>query len=306
MAVQPGSVNRSSLAATRAAAAVGTAPRPAAATGLASRVAFVILLLVFTILFLYPFVWLLSASLKTSAQVFDGRLIPATVHPENYANLLRQAPVAQWALNSTLVSFLAATTVTISSSLVAFAFAYFRFPGRGVLFGLVLAGLLLPGAVTMIPNFLIWDALGFNNTLVPLWAGNLFASPFYIFLLRQFFLGLPRELWDAAKVDGANPLRTWWSVAMPLTRAALIVVFVFELKAAWTDVVRPLIFLRDVGSFTLQRGLLAIINNPSIGGEKHWELLAAAGVVVTVPMILVFFVAQRYFLEGIATTGSKG
>jgi multiple sugar transport system permease protein len=158
----------------------------------------------------------------------------------------------------------------------------------------------------MIPNYLIWNALGFNNTLVPLWAGNLFASPFYIFLLRQFYLGLPRELWDAAKVDGANPIRLWWSIAVPLTQAALIVVFIFELKASWTDVVRPLIFLRDVASFTLPRGLIAIINNPSIGGEKHWELLAAAGVIVTVPMIIVFFLGQRYFLEGIATTGSKG
>jgi multiple sugar transport system permease protein len=166
--------------------------------------------------------------------------------------------------------------------------------------------MLLPGAVTIIPTYLIWHQLGFYNTLVPLWAGNLFASPFYIFLLRQFFLTLPRDLWDAAKVDGANPLRMWWSIALPLTRAALAVVFVFELKASWTDLVRPLIFLRDLPLFTLPLGLKAIIDNPSIGGEKHWELLAAAGVIVTIPMIIVFFVGQRYFIEGIATTGSKG
>jgi multiple sugar transport system permease protein len=166
--------------------------------------------------------------------------------------------------------------------------------------------MMLPSMVTMIPNFLIWDALGFNGSLVPLWAGNLFASPFYIFLLRQFYLSLPRETFEAARVDGASYLRMWWSVAVPLTAPALIVVFIFELKAAWTDLLRPLIFLRELPTFTLQLGLKAIIDNPSIGGQKEWELLAAGGVIVTVPMLLIFFLGQRYFIEGIATTGSKG
>ncbi len=286
-------------------AATRAESRRRAVSRLIVRLVFLALLLGVTVLFIYPLVWMLLASFKTSATVFDGNLLPASWHPENYARLVSEQPVLNWAWNSIAVSALAATTVTISSALVAFAFAYFRFPGRGLLFGVVLAGLLLPGAVTMIPNYLIWDALGFNNTLVPLWAGNLFASPFYIFLLRQFFLGLPRDLWDAAKVDGANPLRMWWSIALPLTRPALVVVFIFELKAAWTDVVRPLIFLRDLDLFTLPRGLIAIINNPSIGGEKHWELLAAAGVIVTIPMVVVFFLGQRYFIEGVATTGGK-
>ncbi|HSK93950.1 MAG TPA: carbohydrate ABC transporter permease [Candidatus Angelobacter sp.] len=270
------------------------------------RIGFLALLLLFTVLFLYPLVWLVSASLKPGAEVFSGDLIGSRIAWENYGELFDRVPVAQWSWNSLYVSFLAAITVTLSSALVAFAFAYFRFPGRDILFGLVLASMMLPGAVTMIPTFLIWDALGFNNTHVPLWAGNLFASPFYIFLLRQFFLTLPRDLFDAAKVDGAGYLRMWWSVAVPLTRAALIVVFVFELKAAWTDLVRPLIFLRDPQLFTLPRGLKAVIDNPSIGGERQFELLAVGGVLVMVPMILVFFLGQRYFIEGIATSGSTG
>ena len=273
---------------------------------LATRAGFVILLLIFTVIFIYPFIWLLSASLKTTTEVFNNVLIPNPAHFENYSSLVDQAPVLSWAWNSVLVSILAAATVTFSSALVAFAFAYFRFPGRNLLFGLVLATLLLPGTITMIPNFLIWNKLGFNNSLVPLWAGNLFGSAFYIFLLRQFFLTLPRELFEAARVDGANHLRIWWSIALPLTRAALIVVFVFELKAAWTELLKPLIFLHDIALYTLPRGLKAIVDNPSIGGQKEWELLAAAGVIVTVPMIIVFFLGQRYFLEGIATTGSKG
>jgi multiple sugar transport system permease protein len=274
---------------------------------IAMRIGFVALLIGFTILFVYPFLWLVSASLKPGAEVFNDEIIPNPIMWENYSRLFELTRMADWTRNSVIVSLLAAVTVTFSSALVAFAFAYFRFPYRDLLFGVVLASMALPGAVTMIPNFLIWQSLGWVDTLVPLWAGNIFASPFYIFLLRQFFLGLPRELFDAARVDGANYLRMWWSVALPLTRAALIVVFVFELKAAWTDLVKPLIFLsgRDNGLFTLPRGLKAVIDNPSIGGERHFELLAVGGVIVTVPMIIIFFLGQRYFIEGIAMTGIK-
>jgi multiple sugar transport system permease protein len=280
------------------------------------RIGFFAILASVTVLFIYPLIWLVSASLKPGNAVFNGEIIPNPVMWENYSRLFRLSQMADWARNSAIVSLLAAVTVTFSSALVAFCFAYFRFRGRDLLFGLVLGSLMLPGTVTLIPTYLIWQWIGQHifpaceclgvNSLTPLWAGNLFASPFYIFLLRQFFLGLPRELFDAARVDGANYLRMWWSIALPLTRAALIVVFVFEVKAAWTDLVKPLIFLRDIELFTLPRGLKAILDNPSIGGERHFELLAVGGVIVTVPMIIIFFLAQRYFIEGIATTGSTG
>ncbi len=286
--------------------AVATARTPFPVRDLLTKAGFIALLLFFTLLFIYPFIWLVSASLKPGAEVFNRELIPDPIMWENYSRLFEMTQMAKWTLNSIIVTVLAASTVTISSALVAFAFAYFRFPYRNAVFAIVLASRMLPGAVTMIPNFLIWNWLGWVNTLTPLWAANIFASPFYIFLLRQFFLGLPRELFDAARVDGANYLRMWWSVALPLTRAALIVVFVFEVKAAWTDLVKPLIFLRDTSLFTLPRGLKAVVDNPSIGGERHFELLAVGGVLVTIPMIVIFFFGQRYFLEGIATTGSTG
>jgi multiple sugar transport system permease protein len=273
---------------------------------LLSRLIFVSLLLAATVVFVYPLIWLVSASLKDGANVFDGRLVPDELRVENYVRLFEVAPVANWAVNSLLVSALAALLVTLSSGLVAYGFAWYRFPGREPLFWLVLATMMLPGAVTLIPTFLIWDRLGFNGSLVPLWAGNLFASAFYVFLLRQFFLRLPRELFEAARVDGAGHLRLWWSMAVPLAWPALVVVFVFELKAAWTDLVRPLMFLHDTATFTLPLGLKAIIDNPSIGGQREWELLAAAGVIVTVPMVIVFLFAQRAFVEGAATTGIKG
>jgi multiple sugar transport system permease protein len=292
---------------TRVSATPGEGNRNAA---LLSRVLFLVALAIATILFLFPFVWLLSASLKTRSDVFSGALFSFPLHVENYAEIFTIAPVGRWITNSVIVAILAAATVTVSSALVAFAFAYFRFPGRNILFGLVLASMMLPGAVLMIPNFLIWNTLGQVNSpfFTPLWAGNLFGSAFYIFLLRQFFLGLPREVFEAARVDGASYPRMFWSVAMPLTRAALIVVFIFELKASWTDLMKPLIFMRDTALFTLPRGLQSLVAlfNPQTGGQGQFQLVMAATVIATVPMIVVFFLAQRYFIEGIATTGSKG
>ncbi len=277
---------------------------------LASRVLYLGALLGATFIFLFPFLWLVSASLKTRVNVFSNELFPLPLHPENYTRIFEVVPLAAWFTNSTIVAVLAAVTVTISSAIVAFAFAYFRFPARNILFGLVLASMMLPGAVMMIPNFLIWNALGQVNspTFAPLWAGNLFGSAFYIFLLRQFFMGLPREVFEAARVDGASYPRMFWSIAAPLTKAALIVVFIFELKAAWTDLLRPLIFLQDLSLFTLPQGLqyLVTIYNPQVGGQGEFHLVMAASVVITLPMIIIFFMAQRYFIEGIATTGSKG
>ncbi len=272
----------------------------------AGRVIFFILLLGCTVLFLAPLFWLLSASLKTRAEVFSSAWLPNPVAWENYARIWDAAPILQWLKNSLLVGFLAAVSVTLSSALVAFGFANFRFRGRDALFSLVLATMMLPGAVTMIPTFLIWDRLSAINTLTPLWAGNLFGSAFYIFLLRQFYLSLPRELFEAARIDGASFFQAWWRVALPLTRSALVVVFIFEFKASWTDLIKPLIYLYDNALFTMPRGVKAIVDRFGQGGEMQWELVMAATVILTVPMVIIFLFGQRYFVRGIATTGNKG
>ncbi|SEF19546.1 multiple sugar transport system permease protein [Amycolatopsis pretoriensis] len=272
----------------------------------ARRVLRWVLLTAATVLFLYPFVWLLSASLKPGGQVFDNALLPHTWAWGNYADIWRAAPVAAWLLNSVAVSLAAAVTVTLTSSLVAFGFAYFRFPGRNALFGLVLATMMLPGAVTMIPVYLIWNSAGLAHTQVPLWAGNLFGSAFYIFLLRQFFLGLPREVFEAARVDGASHWTLFWRIAVPLCRPALIVSFVFELKASWSDLLKPLIYLRDPALYTLPRGLKALSDQFGQAGEQRWEIVLAGSVLTTVPLLIVFFLAQRYFLAGITTDNRRG
>lgn len=263
-------------------------------------------LLSFTVVFLYPFVWLVSASFKPRGEVFDNKLIPDTFTLDNYVQVWREAPLGLWLLNTTIVTVLAAVTVTISSAMVAWGFSYYRFPGRTPLFALVLGTMMLPGAVTMVPTFLIWDALGQVGTLTPLWAGNLFGSAFYIFLLRQFFLGLPRDVFEAAKVDGAGHWSIFWRMALPLCKPALIVTLLFEFQAAWTDLMRPLIYLRDSDQFTVPRGLKALVDQFGFGGEWHWEIIVTASVITTVPMIILFFLGQKQFINGIATTGSKG
>jgi multiple sugar transport system permease protein len=269
----------------------------------AVRVVWLVLLTGVTVVFLYPFVWLVSASLKPRSQVFDNRLLPRDVAWENYAKVWDAAPMLQWLENSVVVGLAAAAAVTISSAVVAFGFAYFRFPGRNALFALLLATMMLPGAVTMVPVFLLWDALGLVGTHVPLWAHNLFGSAFYIFLLRQFYLSLPRELFEAATLDGAGYLRLFRSIALPLSVPALVIVFVFELRASWTDLVRPLIYLRDTELFTIPRGLKALLDQFGQSGESQWEVIMAASVITTLPMILLFVLGQRYFVEGIQTTG---
>ena len=260
------------------------------------------------VVFIYPFVWLVSASFKPRTEVFDNRLIPQTFTLDNYVQVWQEAPLALWLLNTVIVTVLAAVTVTLSSAMVAWGFSYFRFRGRGALFGLVLATMMLPGAVTMIPVFLIWNGLGQVGTLTPLWAGNLFGSAFYIFLLRQFFLGIPRDLFEAARIDGDGYFSMFRRIAMPLAKPALIVVFIFELQAKWFDLMTPLIYLRDSALYTLPLGLKTILDQQGAGGggEGRWEIIMAGTVITVLPMLILFALFQRYFIEGIATEGRKG
>lgn len=256
-------------------------------------------------LFCLPFVWLVLTSLKPPDEVFAPGFFPSTVHWRAYADVFRLAPVALWLRNSLIVSLLGVVAVVFSSALIAYGFARLRFRGRSQLFALVMATQLLPGAATMVPTYLIWNKLGLTNTFWPLWAGNLFGSAFYIFMLRQFLLGIPQDLVEAARIDGASYLGIWWRIMLPLIKPAMVAVAVFEFQAKWNDFVTPLIYLNKVDLYTLALGLQSFKverDQQFIG----WEVLMAASVVMTVPMIALFFVFQRYFIEGTATTGLKG
>ena len=227
---------------------------------------FLFLLILLSIIFIYPFIWLISASLKPSATTFDNKLIPETFVPwyENYTEGRGSRPARDVVLQQPLDLGLGAILVTFSSAMVAFAFAYFDFPGRTLLFAIVLATMMLPVAVTMIPTYLIWQTSATSpgcsshigvNTQDPLWVPNLFGSAFYIFLLRQFFLGIPRELFEAARIDGDNFFTMFLRIALPLAKPALIVAFIFEIQAKWNDLITPLIYLTEDKLYTIPLGI---------------------------------------------------
>jgi multiple sugar transport system permease protein len=264
----------------------------------------------FALLFLYPFAWLIAASLKPASQVFDNALIPETIRWDNYLKVWQELPLASWIFNSVSIALLAAAAVSVSSSLIAFGFAYFRFPLRGLLFGLVLATMMLPISITMIPTYLIWKETGFLGTWVPLFGANLFGSAFYIFLQRQFFLGLPRELFEAARVDGANYWRMFWRIAMPLSIPSFVIIFLFEFQASWNNFQGALIYLNSEGvsDFTAPLGIAYAMTkySPTAGGQGDYQYVMVASLMVTLPMLVLFSLGQRYFIEGVATQGRKG
>lgn len=287
-----------------------TGPRRSGPQTLVGRLLLGAVLVIFALLFLYPFVWLLAASLKPRGEVFDNALIPKTLTFDNYAEVWNQLPLLNWLGNSLIIALLAAALVAISSSAVAFGFAYFRFPGRGLLFGLVLATMMLPGAVTMIPQYLIWKELGLIGTWVPLFGMNLFGSAFYIFLQRQFYLGLPRELFEAARLDGASNWQLFTKIAMPLSIPSFIIVFIFEFQSSWNNLQAALIYLNagSVEQFTAPLGLAYAMTkySPTNGGQGDYQYVMVAALLITLPMLIIFSFGQRYFVEGIATQGRKG
>ena len=269
-----------------------------------------VLLVGFALLFMYPLVWLLAASLKPAGQVFDNKLIPETWQFDNYAKVWDELPLVHWMFNSVAIALIAAAAVSISSSIVAFGFAYFRFPGRNILFGLVLGTMMLPASVTMIPTYLIWKETGLLGTWVPLFGANLFGSAFYIFLQRQFYLGLPRELFEAARMDGASYWGLFWRIAMPLSVPSFIIVFLFEFQASWNNLQAALIYLNagSVEGFTAPLGIAYAMTkySPTAGGQGDYQYVMVASLLVTLPMLVLFAFGQRYFIEGVATTGRKG
>lgn len=293
------------LAAAREVKPASTSPAPRGVGGWARRVAVWLTCGVLAVVFVYPLVWLVSASLKPRQDVFNNKLIPDPLELGNYAKVIEELPFLRWTLNSLVVGTAAAVAVTLSSALVAFGFAYFQFRGKNALFALVLGSMMLPSAATLIPTYLIWNELGLASTQVPLWAGNLFGSAFYIFLLRQFFRGLPREVFDAARVDGAGFFGLFWRIALPMSRPALAITFILEFQASWVDLLKPLVYLRDESLFTLPRGLKAVLDQFGQGGQREWEVVMAANVLVVLPMFLLFAVAGKYIMQGISVSGSK-
>lgn len=259
--------------------------------------------------FSLPFFWTVSSSLKSAAEI---REIPPTLWPRelrwgNYASVFEIAPFARFIWNTAIITVLAMIGQIISSAAVAFGFTRFRFPGREALFFLVLSTMMLPWQVTIVPQFLLFRYLDWINTFLPLIVPSYFGGgAFFIFLLRQFFMTIPRDLDEAAKLDGASSVRIFWSIILPLSGPALATVAIFSFLQHWNEFIGPLIFLNTEEKFTLSIGLRYFMVNPFENDEPREAILMAASLIVALPSLILFFVAQKYFVRGIVTTGLKG
>ncbi len=287
--------------------------RPAGSRLRATRRAiFIGLLIAGGLLMMVPFLWMISTSLKTRAEVFA---IPPTLFPRvpqwgNYLDMWNALPFGTFFVNSVKLAVLNTVGQLISCSMAAYAFAALRFRFREPLFGLLLVTLIIPFQVVLVPNFVLYRLLphplsssgNWIGTQEPLWVGAFLGGAFGTFLLRQFFLAVPRELADAARVDGANPWQIYRHIYLPLARPALATLAIFTFMWTWNDLIDPIIYLRDVQSFTLTAGL-SLFQGQFVG---RWPLLMAGALVSVVPMIILFVVAQRHFVRGIAMTGIKG
>jgi len=262
-----------------------------------------LLLALGSIIYILPFLWQVSTSLKIPSQlfVFPPKWIPNPVAWENYPRGLRMVPFGRYFWNSTIVTSLSVIGRLVSCPIVAYSFARLKWPGRDFFFVATLATLMIPFQVTMIPLFITFRKLGWIDTFKPLIIPCFFGSAFFIFLLRQFFLTIPEELSDAAKIDGCSHFGIFWRIMLPLTKPALAVVAIFEFLWTWNDFIGPLIFLNSEEKYTVAIGLQQFFG----AHGADWGALMATSTVVTFPVILLFFFTQRYFIEGITLTGIK-
>jgi len=259
-----------------------------------------------SLLMLAPLFWQLTTSLKTSADTvrYPPVLLPIPPQWGNYVELFERFPFWQYLWNSTLVTTLVIVGTLISSSLAAYGFARLRMPGRDLIFMLLLSSLMLPGIVLVIPQFVLFQRLQWINTYYPLVVPSFFGSAFSIFLLRQFFLTIPRDLEDAARIDGASYLRTFAQIVLPLAGPALVAVALYSFVSTWNDFITPLIYLSDRELFTLPVALRYLQGGVRSRPEHH--LLMAGATLAMLPCVLLFLAAQRWFIQGTVITGVKG
>ncbi|HOX38242.1 MAG TPA: carbohydrate ABC transporter permease [Candidatus Brocadiia bacterium] len=278
-----------------------------------TRLAIHAVLIILAVPFTMPLIWMISTSLKTKEQIFPNEVVtsisgflaewrPSPVRWANYAEGLRYVPFPLYLRNTLMLCAFNVTGAVLSSALVAYAFAKLQWRGRKLIFSIVIATMILPGQVTMIPTFALYRWLGWYGTYLPMIVPAFLGNAFFIFLLRQFFMTIPDDLCDAARIDGCSEWGIFWRMMLPLAKPALATCALFQFLGTWNDFNGPLIYLNDQNKYTLAYGLQQFLG--SYGSE--WALLMAATTVFTIPIIILFFLAQRTFIQGIATTGSKG
>ncbi len=268
------------------------------------KVSVYFLLAVFAAFFIIPFLWIVSTSLKGESQVFamPPRWIPEVLRWDNYAKVFDRMPFLVYLKNSVFISAVSIIGVVLSSSIVAYAFSNLRWPGRDALFIFVLATMMLPMQVTMIPLFVLFKDLHWLNTFKPLTVPAFFGGgAFNIFLLRQFFLTIPKDLLDSARIDGCSEFKIYWKIVLPLAKPALATVAILTFMFTWNDFLGPLIYLSDKMKGTLALGVGMFVGQHL----TEWSLLMAASVMMMIPMILIFFLFQKYFIQGFTMSGLK-
>lgn len=261
-------------------------------------------LIVASAFFITPFIWLLSTSLKPLTQIFTfpPEWIPHPILWSNYSRAVEYIPFWTYLKNTAIITIASTLGVIISCPLVAYSFAKLEYRGRGILFFVTLAVMMIPGQVTMIPLFLLFTKLGWVGTALPLIVPQFFGVPIYIFLLRQFFMGLPDALREAARLDGASEFRIYLQIMFPLAKSAVLAVALFQFMGSWTDFMGPLLYLTNEPSYTVSLGLQQFQSQKG----SEWGLLMAVSTLMTLPIIVLFFFLQKTFISGITFSGIKG
>ena len=256
-------------------------------------------------LYLLPLAWMISVSLKPDAELLRPNIIPEHPQVDAFGQVIRSESFdfPLYARNTLIIAVLSLVGMVLSSAIAAYGFARISFPGRGVMFGVCLATMMITFPVIMVPTYMIFKHLGWIGTFLPLWVPAWFGSAFNVFLLRQFFLGIPLELEESAKIDGCSTWGCFWRIILPLSKPALAVVALFHFLTVWNDLIGPLIYLSHQNQFTLALGLQFL---QSRAGDTPWNQLMAASTLIILPVLVLFMLAQRIFIRGIATTGLKG
>jgi multiple sugar transport system permease protein len=269
------------------------------------RIGATALVILFSVLILLPVFWMLSTALKTRIEVaqFPPRWFPADPQWQNFPEALTFLPFNLYFRNTAIITAIVLVGDVLMNSIFGYAFARLRAPGKEVLFVLVLSTMMVPYQVLMVPQYVLFHSLGWVDTIRPLTIPAWFGSAFLIFLLRQFYRGIPTELDDAARIDGCGYISIWWRIMVPLSKSALAAAAIFSFTYNWNDFTAPLIYLNSPDKMTVAVGLASFRHRY---GATPWNLLMAASLVAVLPCVILFFVAQRYFIQGIVVTGVKG
>jgi len=261
------------------------------------------LLIVLSLLFLAPFFWMITSSLKAPNELyqFPPKLLPSHWHVENFLKAWNSQPFNLFLMNSIIVTVMTTIGQIFSSTLIAYGFARFKFKGRDILFIILLATMMIPWEVTMIPLYMEFNLFGWINTLKSLIVPSWFGSPFYIFLLRQFIMSIPKELDEAARMDGANAFQIYYKIYLPLMWPVIVLIGVFNILSSWNDYLGPLIFLNDQSKYTLTLGLAQFkgVHDVDMNG------IMAVTFLISLPPLILFFLAQRKIVDGVQSTGLK-